>query len=488
MTTMRRWLLVVFVALAGAFSLGGAALAWFAYRTWDGGWHTHRDPGGFTVELPRGWTARPDPVSGRIEIAGNDGERVTVWPLFSSAALDARSARTLLVRLASRLWPGARWTATEALGDHALRMRGEASGRRGACLLTWVTTPRGTSASVSLVSAPAGRVPEVQARFARILRGFRLSGPPVAALPPAPRYVRWQDPREHAFSADVPTGWRVDGGAMRPGLLLVQARLEAASPDGGIAMHMGDAFPVYTEPSPLLAMAGIGPGGTYVDAMGQGTPVAAYVPGVDYALRSVVPRRVGAIRLLSRKERPDVARRLPTAGINRYDAGEAEYRFTRNGREGRGWALCITERVAAPQTTLWHVWRLYLVEADASRFDEGADALSRMVASFRIDPVWAERQARLTAEQSRIITDMGQTVSRIAAEAHEGRQRRLDEIHRRGANARREVEQLIDPATGREMTVASGSRYYWVDPRGNVVGTSTDTRPDLDFRELVQLL
>ena len=45
----------------------------------------------------------------------------------------------------------------------------------------------------------------------------------------------------------------------------------------------------------------------------------------------------------------------------------------------------------------------------------------------------------------------------------------------------------MDPATGRHMTVDSGAGYYWVDQRGVIVGTNTDTRPNVDFRALVQL-
>ncbi len=33
----------------------------------------------------------------------------------------------------------------------------------------------------------------------------------------------------------------------------------------------------------------------------------------------------------------------------------------------------------------------------------------------------------------------------------------------------------------------SGSEYYWMDHRGAVVGTQTDTRPNLDFRQLLRL-
>jgi hypothetical protein len=43
------------------------------------------------------------------------------------------------------------------------------------------------------------------------------------------------------------------------------------------------------------------------------------------------------------------------------------------------------------------------------------------------------------------------------------------------------VIDVVDPDTGRVTKVDSGSNYYWVDPRGTIVGTETGTRLSLDF-------
>ncbi len=62
-----------------------------------------------------------------------------------------------------------------------------------------------------------------------------------------------------------------------------------------------------------------------------------------------------------------------------------------------------------------------------------------------------------------------------------------DELARRRSNAILGVEDVVDPLTGREFKVESGSNYYWVDHRERIVGTETDVRPSLDFRELIRL-
>jgi hypothetical protein len=35
--------------------------------------------------------------------------------------------------------------------------------------------------------------------------------------------------------------------------------------------------------------------------------------------------------------------------------------------------------------------------------------------------------------------------------------------------------------------VESGTNYYWIDQRGRIAGTTTDTKPSIDFRQLVRL-
>ncbi len=493
MSAAQRWTLAVFVVVAiGTGVVALAAGAWLAHRALrTSAWHTHADPMGFTVELPSSWTLDADRDSGRVTFAGPAGEHAIVWPLYSPAALSPKTAGDLLHRIAPRLWPDAEWSAVDKSVPRLPHATGKSGSRRGVCALSWVGSARGSSAFVYFLSAPAGLERATEETFARVLGSFRLSASPTQAprtSTPGRAFVRWVDPVEHAFSAEVPSGWHAEGGTRRPALQLVQAQLEAASVDGEERIALGDAFPVYVEPNPILSMAGIEPGGIYLDPMGHGSPVAAYLPGVSYALRAVLPRRAGSFRVLRQAARPDAAARLARIGMNRYDAGEAEYVFSHDGRERRGFVVCVTERIAAPAVTVWHVWRLLLAEATPTRYDAAVATLERAAVTFEIDSTWARRQAQLTAEQSRIIGEMGRAVSQTINDTHTATQSTLDDIHRRGADARREVEDLVDSRTGREITVASGSSYYWVDDRGVILGTNTDTNPGVDFRKLARVL
>ena len=53
---------------------------------------------------------------------------------------------------------------------------------------------------------------------------------------------RWVDPRENAFSMEVPHGWHVRGGAYRFGYGDVRVMVDAWSPDGKINLRYGDVW------------------------------------------------------------------------------------------------------------------------------------------------------------------------------------------------------------------------------------------------------
>lgn len=471
------------IALLGA--LGVLAGCGTSERGPGAGWEA-LDEAGFALEHPRGWTVRADERTGEVTVSGTDGEQAVVRPFFVGAPLDEQSASALLAHLASAALPAVSWQRPDRLGEGVVRMEAAPGGAGAVAVLTTTATAKGTAGHLYVASAPRSSWPKSEALLARVLGSFRARGQEVEQ-PRAPRYAGWEDPNEGAFSVEIPEGWRAGGGTVRPSTVVVQANVEATSPDGAVTIAMGDLYPVFVEPNAVLSFAGIDEGGTYVDPSGYPSPVRPYAPGAEFLREYVLPDRAPDFEVTSERERADLAGQLATSGLNRYDAGEVEYRFQRAGEEYRGVALGITEVIASGGATMWHAWRVYLAEAPAARYPEGTAALLHLAATFTIDPEWAQGQARLTAEQSRIITEMGEAVSDTLSESYSSRAAVLDELERRRSNAILEVEDVVDEATGRTLTVESGSSYYWIDPRGLVVGTDTDARPDVDLRQLIRL-
>ena len=111
----------------------------------------------------------------------------------------------------------------------------------------------------------------------------------------------------------------------------------------------------------------------------------------------------------------------------------------------------------------------------------------RLRDSFQINTEWGMRQIQTAGAQSRIIAGATQEIAGMAERSQRYRDAVDDRIAQLRSNATLGVTDVVDPATCRHTTVDSGSGYYWVDHRGVIVGTNTDTHPNVDFRALVQL-
>ena len=217
------------------------------------GWTRHDDPSGFSLELPSGWRASKTGETGLVQVVGTGGERVDIQPFFTSRSLDAGTSRPLLASLGSKVRPHARWEqAAAAAAGGATRMAGTDGSDRLVAVLAWTVSPRGTAGDVYVAGTAAKRFSGEVASLARVMQSFRLRGPPADASA-RPRYATFTDPVERAFSMEVPEGWKVQGGTKRPSTAAVQGSVQATSPDGAIVVYAGDEFPIYSEPSALLA-------------------------------------------------------------------------------------------------------------------------------------------------------------------------------------------------------------------------------------------
>lgn len=437
-------------------------------------------PGRYRISAPADWHVNQD-TAGRV-VATDGSTRIAVWPFFTSAtafAVDGASAA--LAQWIATAAPGVTLTtvAPSPTGDGVVARGRAASGHEALAFVRWAATGRGIAGIAGVVETPDLRAAAPIA--AAILDTFRPEGPPVEEAGPTLDFTTWRDPSEGAFSADVPSGWRVDGGVVRASLL-VQSYLALTSPDEAVEVIMGDAFGYYIEPNSTLAYTGLGEGDTYTATDGSQWPIRSYRPGVSFLTEVFFPAAGLEIEVTKVTERPDVAARIPTLGINAFSAGEVEYRL--GDRVGQG--LIVTEQVSIPVGAAWHPFRLVLVTTPPERTAEAAQAVTRLVESFAIDRDWATMQQQLTAAQSAILTEQNATVSGIISDGYWGRQAIYDALSVRRERATLEVVDLTDDA-GTEYRVDAGSDYYWIGPDGRIVGTAVAAAPDIEYRRLFEL-
>jgi hypothetical protein len=432
---------------------------------------------------------------------GSPATRVVIWPVFIPAALDSRSASAAAGRLAARLEPGAAWRQAEA-GPTAVRLVARTPEATRLGLFTWISAGPGSASYFYLLSSPASSFANLGPTFARILSSFRLTdGTRTASPEQATEFVSWQDPRESAFTLQVPKRWRTSGGLFRFASVDVRGAWETVSPDGKTRISGGDAEnPTFTQPNPMLEMTGFREGSWYSPGYGVNMLVRRYLTGSQFA-REYVERKVASgctdLVLTGVRDRPDVV-----AAINRINqqfaaygmsiqltAGEVTFKCRRAGEEMSGYYFAGTQLTQSQGMAggIWNVEHLFGFLTPARQESETRGIMNRIIASIQLNPQWVGMQQNLTANTSRIVSQTAQAISEIVSHGYEQRSATMDEISRRRSNAILSVEDVVDPTTGREFKVESGSNYYWIDHRGTIVGTQTDSRPNLDFRELTRL-
>jgi hypothetical protein len=444
-------------------------------------WTTYEDGSGISFQHPEGWTTVTDTDRGSVTVTGPGDVELLLLPFFSRTSFTEQRTQVALSDLDEG--EGVNWNSLDMPTEGAVVAEGQDGSRRAVALVTWNNTDGGSAGYIYLGLAPEDRLQEARGYWARIIESVSVEGAGDDQVP-TQSYETWTDPVEGAFSVEVPSGWDTEGGTTRPCPTLVQGSVTARSPDRASLLYMGDSFPFFTEPVPSL---GLGEGATYPHPCGYQSPVADYMPATDYFANYVLPELAPQASVTAVRNSPQLASKLITVGINSYDAGEVEYVFMRRGTEYRGIALAINERISAGGPGNWHVWRLYVAQAPA---DEYAQVLAhglRMAQSFAIDHQWAEMQANLTAQQTQIIADMADATSETISEGYWGRQAVLDELAIERSNATLEVDQFVDPQTGEQFTLEYSPEHYWIGPDGTIVGTDTQTQPDVDFRELLQV-
>lgn len=154
-----------------------------------------------------------------------------------------------------------------------------------------------------------------------------------------------------------------------------------------------------------------------------------------------------------------------------------------------GFCQALTTRLSLPapgQIGMWNLKALTVYLTPPDRAEQTRAIMTHIGDSVRFNPQWGMQEVRNAGVRSGIISG---TANQIAGMG-EATQRKVDAVEERIARMRSDatlgIVHLEDPATGRQTTVDSGANFYWVDPRGVIVGTNVDTTPGVDFRRMIE--
>ncbi len=470
-----------------------------AAGVWAQGWTRHNDPLGFTVQHPPGWKVQAA-ADGLVRVASADASAfVLVQPFLLRQPASARQWLAQSPGLFAAQFPQGRILKVQqrsARPDQAVAALAYTGGRA-----TLLATLDGRAGMLYAIAAPEREFPARRVELVRVLESFRYTQPAARARPAAgggPKldYVRWEDPRERAFSIEAPRGWNVQGGTFRFASVDTRAAVEMASPDGQVRITSGDAeIPTYTLPTPMLAMAGFREGSWYSPGYGVRMIVRRYVPGVRFAqeyAEGKVASGCPQLAVVDSRDRPDLAQALgrllaPAGGYvsQQLTTGEVSFTCNSGGRPMRGYYFAGTVLTGTQGTGLWNVQHLCGWVAAAGREATAQAAFDHMIASIRINPEWARAQQHLTAQTSEIVARTHAEISRGISESYWARQRVYDDLSRKWSNVILGQTDVVDPETGEKWKVAAGHNYYWrKEGTDSIVGTGTYTPPDIDFTPL----
>ena len=228
--------------------------------------------------------------------------------------------------------------------------------------------------------------------------------------------------------------------------------------------------------------------------------VRRYTPGTAFAREYVTAgaaKSCGNLAFTESRDRPDVDGPLnqlmsglaAAGGVMRIQSGEVSFTCEQNGQPASGYYFASSLRAGAAGMpgAIWHIEYLYGYLAARDQARQAEQILSHMLSSYQDNPQWMAMQQNVTAASSRIVAETHQEVSKMISDTFANKNRSDDEISRRRQNAILGTVDVVDAATGREFKVENSSNYYWLDNRGAIVGTQTDTNPGWDFRQLVAL-
>jgi hypothetical protein len=303
-------------------------------------------------------------------------------------------------------------------------------------------------------------------------------------------YARWTDPYEQAYSADLPAGWRHEGG-LRRSTWNVRLVISSTSPDGAMQLFSGDAtLPrMFILPNATISSLGYGEG-QYSGPDGQ--MILRFQRAEDFGA-NLARQRFGA-QVTATRPRPDlvqIAQRNPLlqGQVSAASAADIEFRL----KDGRVGVLRLTTFGATMGGTgSWWAEGIHGFIAPPERTATAAAAMARLLASGRENPQWAagerDHQVRMGGDFQRYLQwsqQLQQQAINARWQADEARQRGMRDIL--GGTLR-----LQDPTTGETFETAAQDRYFFRvkgADRPTAVGSDTDFKPvgDVDLTRLLKI-
>lgn len=432
------------------------------------------DNSGFRMDLPAGWRAQLT-QNGAVVATGQGGLAVLIAPVLDAGDAAAgnwlqRSGASAVARYLrnpamTRIYPS-RMGPTAALASFDF---GEPSAKGTANVLYLVNGGVGT---LYVIAGPKAGFAQQRAGLVHILQSFTFTGEGSSGAAQAAAqagFIRFQDPKEGAFTLEVPEGWKVEGGLLSKSPFDTRSFVWATSPDGSTVIRLRD------------------PEFSSVPNRHQ-----HYKPGPEfaqqYAAKLAGDLQASNLQFTAITSRQDLSSSKATPGVGRSQTtgGEAAFTCTRNGKPCTGKVIAAT-RVAtlSPGFAMWSVDYLVSYLTAQERMGVTDRIFQHMLESVRC-PQRFGMQPQIIRSTSQVVREAAQYTAKVFDRVHRNRERSEERIDQNRTDAIRGVVRLRDPNAGEELEGVAGKNYYYRAPGGRAFGTDREIRSP-DFTELEQI-
>jgi hypothetical protein len=306
----------------------------------------------------------------------------------------------------------------------------------------------------------------------------------IAAPMPSPSgnsvyFKVWNDPNENAFSMLLPQSWSATGGTLRniAGTGDADFQVNATDPTGKEQIIIAYSYKYYV--SPLLV--GLPEGSVYNPTSAviyPATPnVFSYRSAADYVKEFIVPelqKNSEDVQILNMTNYPTPSYYY-LSGNTQASAVSAILSFTKGGEQYIGGIRLVT----AGPGLVWFV-DFQAAVAPKDDFQKVSDLASMILPTTRYNLQWAQNEIVQKEARTGIRVDLQKYLENSIDQRFATRESTTDITSQAWSEAMLGTTQAEDPDTGTTYTVPNNFQYWWVDPHGNLVGTTTDTNPNID--------
>ncbi|MBI2252796.1 MAG: hypothetical protein HYU63_08690, partial [Armatimonadetes bacterium] len=368
--------------------------------TTEENWVTTNHPLGFSIKHPKGW--KVSYTNGTILVEGDKGQTV-IQPFFLPKGMTDIQLIASMAKSFMAVYPDFKIKGYKKYRDFPAQYILLTQYTRNNILQAglFILSVGGNSGIFSGFAASQKDYHKVKDTLGKILESFKYYGPTAQSQGnvsyPQLSYQITADPKEGAFSVELPKGWQINAEIWRP-YLDPWVKIDAVGKEASIFAKLPHA-PIFFVPNYST---------TGIYGLKEGSPIqpqGASIPGMVYRYLSakeyvnifLLPQLKGA-KINSIQEKPDLANSMKDPYASTASAVELNLTIPSQNGSFLGKYLVCTSLITMQGVSVWTVGILGY-HTYPNQESIAGQALSHLIETLKINPQWFAREQQQQAQR-----------------------------------------------------------------------------------------